>query len=207
MNAVELIRDIWQVHRKLLLLSCVLLACNLLWYLVLQQLLVPRVLEREQLFMNRQVEARQLLRQSGGLAETPEQLFVQAQRDVAEFHQIIPEHRDFTGLIDELLVLAYRADLAIDQIAYKQDMAKNVDLLKYELSFTVQGRYEQLKKFIHSLEQSPRIMAVSQIALSSLDGEGPATVGLRLKLETVFQSDEPARLSINRLQASGGRDS
>jgi type IV pilus assembly protein PilO len=189
MQMVYLFREIWHIHRKLLFLISALLVCNVLFYVVLQQFFVPRVVEREQSFIRKQSEARQLLRQSGGFADTPGQLFNQAQRDIAEFFKVIPEHRDFTGLIDELLMLAYRADLTIAQISYNPKVLKKVDLLQYELSFTVNGRYEQVKKFIHSLEQSPRIMGIQQINLSSVGEAGQAEVGVRLNLETVFHSE------------------
>lgn len=191
MHAAELIREIWQTHRKLLFLLAALLVSNLILYIALQQFFVPMVEDREHLFINRQAEARQLLKQAGGYADTPEQRLVLARQDIVEFLKIIPEHTEFTGLLNELMVLAYRADLNIDQISYSHKQSKNLDLLYYDLSFNVNGRYEQLKQFIHSLEQSPRIMAIQQIGLSSRDAEGSVEVSLRLKLETVFHAEAP----------------
>ena len=185
--SVELFREIWQSNRKPLILIAALLIVNLTTYVLLQQFFIPRVVDREERFISRQAEARQLLRQAGGNAETPEQLFAQARRDIAEFQNIVPELSEFTGLVDELLMLAYRSQLNIDQISYTHKAAEKVDLLQYDLSFAVNGQYAQLKKFIHALEQSPRIMSIRQIALSSSDELGQAVVSLRLKLETVFQ--------------------
>ena len=187
--SAELFREIWQSNRKPLILIAALLIVNILVYLLLQQLFVPRVIDREERFISRQAEARQLLRQAGANANSPEQLFAQARRDIAEFQKIVPDLSEFTGLIDELLMLAYRSQLNIDQISYAHKESEKVDLLQYDLSFSVNGQYGQLKKFIHSLEQSPRIMSIQQIALSSSDQVGQAIVSLKLKLETVFQAE------------------
>lgn len=186
MHTAELLQAIWRTHRNLLILVGALLFFNLALYLVLQQFVVPRVEQREQDFIGRQAEARQLVRRSGGYADTPEQHYVKTMRDIAEFRRIVPQHYDFTGLIDELMVLAYRADLNIDQISYDQENLEKLDLLQYELAFTVTGPYAQIKQFIHALEQSPRLMGIRQIALNSKVDDGSTRVTLRLMLETVF---------------------
>ena len=182
-----LLGELWQRQRRWLLAVGILLVVNLGLFVLLQQFLVPRVVEREQRFIQRQDQARQLLRESGGFADTPEQHFVRVRQDIARFQSIVPEHEDFTGLIDELLVLAYRADLNIRQIVYNTEDLPEVDLRQYDLSFSVTGSYENLKQFIHALEQSPRIMAIRQIELNTLDRENAEDGSLRLILQTVFR--------------------
>ncbi|HKL25968.1 MAG TPA: type 4a pilus biogenesis protein PilO [Desulfuromonadales bacterium] len=187
MQRAGLLRELWQRQRHWLLAVGILLTVNLGLFVVLQQFLVPRVVEREQRFIQRQDQARQLLRESGGFADTPEQHFVRVRQDIARFQSIVPEHEEFTGLIDELLVLAYRADLNIRQIVYDTEDLAEVDLRQYDLSFSVTGSYENLKQFIHALEQSPRIMAIRQIELNTLDRENAEDGSLRLILQTVFR--------------------
>ena len=187
MQWAGLFGDLWQRQRRLLLAVGILLVVNLGLFVLLQQFLVPRVVEREQRFILRQDQARQLVRESGGFADTPEQHFVRARQDIARFQSIVPGHEEFTGLIDELLVLAYRADLSIRQIVYDTRDLPEVDLRQYDLSFSVSGSYENLKQFIHALEQSPRIMAIRQIELNTLDRENAEDGSLRLKLQTVFR--------------------
>jgi len=187
MQRAGLLRELWQRQRHWLLAVGILLTVNLGLFVVLQQFLVPRVVEREQRFIQRQDQARQLLRESGGFADTPEQHFVRVRQDIARFQSIVPKHEEFTGLIDELLVLAYRADLNIRQIVYDTEDLAEVDLRQYDLSFSVTGSYENLKQFIHALEQSPRIMAIRQIELNTLDRENAEDGSLRLILQTVFR--------------------
>ncbi len=189
MSRVELLKEVLRHHRTLVVLAGGLMILNGLFYLVLQQVVVPAVDQREQTFMHKQTETRQLLRRAGGYVDTPGQQLVKARRDIAEFRSVVPEHRDFTALIDELLVLAYRAGLQIDQISYSQEPLRQLDLLQYELAFTVTGQYAQLKQLIHALEQSPRIMGIRQISLNSKVEEGATRVALRLLLETFFTDE------------------
>jgi type IV pilus assembly protein PilO len=183
MRIKELLGLLWGTHRGSLLLLGALLALNVLLFVSLGQFIVPEVFEEETRYLKRQTEVRQLLRNQGGNAETPEQLYVLASQDVSKFARSIPEYRDFTALIEELLVLSNRARLNITQISYSSEGFKKSPLLKFNLNFNVAGNYEQVKKFIHSLEQSTRLISIKQISLQSVEGDA---VKLGLSLETLF---------------------
>ncbi len=185
MHLKELAEQLWRSQRGLLLLLGALLVSNLLLFVVLEQMIVPRVAEQESHFLQRQTEVRQMLRKQSGAAKTPEHLYLLASQDLAKFQQSVPEYQEFTGLIEELLVLSNRAHLNITQISYASERLKKSQLLKFSLSFNVEGDYKQLKKFIHSLEQSVRLITIKQIGLQSADN---ADVNLRLNLETFFQT-------------------
>lgn len=185
MRLAEVMTLTWSGHRRLLLLLAVLLLANLLLVVARQQMLVPRVAAKEATFLRRQAEVRQLLRKQGPAATTPQQIYRQAGQDTARFLQAVPEYEDFTALIDELLVLSSRARLDIAHITYAAEQMKDGPLLKYSLDFNVTGDYERLKKFIHSLEQSVRLITIKQISLQSADDKG---VNLHLSLETFFRS-------------------
>jgi type IV pilus assembly protein PilO len=185
MRLKELSELLWKDHRGALLLLGLLLVMNVLLSVVLEQFVVPKVAIKEGLFLKRQAEVRQLLRKQGGAAETPEQLYVLANQDLSKFQQIVPEYRDFTALIEELLVLSNQARLNITQISYATEELKSSPLLKFNLNFNVAGDYEQVKKFIHSLEQSVRLITIKQINLRSVESDA---VNLGLSLETLFRS-------------------
>ncbi len=184
MRPVEMISQLWFSCRGLILLLGTLLLANLLLYVVLDQLVVPRVISQERNYLQRQAEVRQLLHAQGSGVQTPEQEFVLARQDLAKFHNEIPEYHEFTGLVEELMVLAGRARLNITQISYQPEELPKNRLLRYDLGFNVSGDYEQVKKFIHSLEQSARLMSIRQIGLQGTAGDG---VNLRLLLETYFR--------------------
>lgn len=185
MRLTEMLEQLWKSHRGTLVLLGVLLVLNLLLFAALEQLIVPRVAEQEGRFLQRQAEVRQLLRKQIGTTKTPAQLYVLASQDVSRFQQAVPDYQDFTGLIEELLVLSSRAHLDITQISYASELLKKSPLLKFSLNFNVAGDYAQIKKFIHSLEQSVRLITIKQISLQSADEDG---VNLRLSLETFFRS-------------------
>lgn len=184
MRLKETFEQLWSSQRSLLTLLGVLLVLNLLLFALLEQFLVPRVAEQEYRFLQRQAEVRQLMHKQSGAAGTPEQLFVLANQDILRFQQAVPDYQEFTGLIEELLVLSSRARLNITQISYSTEELKKSPLLKFNLKFNVVGDYGQIKRFIHSLEQSVRLITIQQINLKSADDQG---VNLGLSLETFFR--------------------
>lgn len=181
----ELARQLWNSHRGLLLLLGILLVFNLVLFTSIELLLAPRVAEQKSHFLKRQTEVRQLLRNRGGAANSPEQGYFMAAQDLEKFYQTIPDYQEFSGLIEELLVLSESARLEITKIDYNSTQLKDSGLLQFELNFNVSGEYEQLKRFIHSLEQSTRLLAIKQIGLQGADDKA---VSLRLSLETYFRS-------------------
>jgi len=184
MHWKELAGQLWKSHRSSLVLLGILLILNLLLLVVLEQFVTPRVAEQENTFLKRQAEVRQLLRNQGGATNTPEQEYLMASQDLSKFRQTIPDYQDFTGLIEELLILSSRAGLNITKIGYNSTQLKEIELLKIELNFNVAGNYDQVKRFIHSLEQSTRLIAINQVGLQGSDDKG---VNLRLNLATYFQ--------------------
>lgn len=184
MRLTEMLEQLWGSHRVSLLLFGFLLVLNLLLFTALEQLIIPRVAEQESLFLQRQTEVRQLLHKQGAAAKTPAQLYVLASQDFSMFQQAVPDYQEFTGLIEELLVLSSQANLHITQISYSSEELLESPLLRFDLSFNVVGDYKRIKKFIHSLEQSVRLIVIKQIGLQGEDDEG---VNLRLSLETFFR--------------------
>lgn len=181
----QMAEQLWESHRRSIILLGALLILNLLLIAVMEQIVAPRVAEQKSHFLKRQAEVRQLLRNQGGTTNTPEQAYLMAIDELAKFRQVIPDYQEFTGLIEELLVLSSRAGMNISRIAYNTSQIKESELLKLDLQFNVAGDYDQIKRFIHSLEQSARLIAIKQIGLQSANDEG---VNLRLNLETYFRS-------------------
>jgi hypothetical protein len=121
----ELTGQLWKFHRNSLILLGVLLILNLLLLAVMEQFVTPRVAERESNFLTRQSEVRQLLRNQGGATNTPEQAYLMAAQDLSKFFQTIPDYQEFTGLIEELLVLSSRVGLNITRIGYSAGHCRN----------------------------------------------------------------------------------
>lgn len=184
MQLKVLAEQLWSYQRSLLIFLAVLVVANILLFITLEKYISPRVAEQETSFLQRQSEIRQLVRKQSSTATTPEQLYLLASQDVAKFQQAVPEYKEFTGLIEELLILSNRASLSIAQIGYSSAEMKKSPFLKFSLNFNVAGDYEQIKEFIHSLEQSTRLITIKQISLQGANDDG---VNLRLSLETFFR--------------------
>ena len=182
MSPADFARQLWTGHRLPVSLVGLLLLVNLLLVVLLQQYLVPKVSAGEQLLLERQAELR-----GGGTGDSPARLFAQGEKDLAAFREKVPMHQEFTGLIVELEDLAEEAGLDLTQISYQNDRDKDGDFLRYTLTFTVTGRYRDVKEFVHSLEQSPRLIILRQIGLQGVGGESETDVRLQLSVETFFR--------------------
>ena len=178
-----MLRELWEGQRLACLVLGGLLGLNLLVYLALQWWGVPLVAARENLFIQRQAMLRQSVQQ-GSLAEIPEASFARAQTELTEFYTRIPPYAEFTGLIDELVTLAAMSRLELNAIRYTSKSLETLPLLQYGVSFTVSGDYEQIKKFVYQLEQSPRILTLQNIGLHYTDSPSRSGVSLRMSLET-----------------------
>lgn len=185
MRLAALAGQVWKYHHKALVALAGLLVLNLLLFVVITQWLVPQVNDQEILFLQQQAEMRTRLHSQGEGARSPEKLYVLVSQDVSKFRQSVPEYQDFTSLIEELLVLSSAARLNITQIGYASEKLDESPLLKFKLSFNVAGEYEQIKKFIHSLEQSARLLIIKQVSLKGSDEKG---VNLLLNIETFFRT-------------------
>ena len=139
MNARSLLVQLWQSHRRVMMLLGVLLVLNIALFFAVERLLVPRVLAQETLYLERQNELRDLLHKKAGTANSPEHLYLLASQDVSRFRQAAPQYQDFTALIEELLVLANRARLDIKQVNYATEELKGIPLLQCNLSFNIIG--------------------------------------------------------------------
>jgi Tfp pilus assembly protein PilO len=181
MTPLVLARELWQGHRPGVILVVALLAVNVGVLLGLQHVLVPTVDQREQLLIRRQAELR------GGGGDSPALIYAQGVRDLAAFNERIPPHREFTGLINELHGLAGEAGLDLTQINYSQKEEPD-DLLRYSVAFNVAGPYAGIKQFIHSVEQSPRLMLIEQIGLQGTGKDDGAEVRLQMNLVTFFRA-------------------
>ncbi len=182
MQPLLLARTLWRGHRPGVIVIGVLLLVNVGLAVGLQKFLVPAVDEREQLLIRRQAEIR-----SDGGSDVPALVYAQGEKDLAEFAKKIPPHREFTGLISELHRLAADAGLELTQISYSRKEEKDA-LLRYNLGFNLAGKYADIKKFVHLVEQSPRLMLIEQISLHGGGREEMSEVRLQLNVATFFRA-------------------
>lgn len=185
MTPAMFLRQLWGGYRWLLLLLALLILANVAVALLLQLALVPTVTQRERLLITRQAE------QHSDAGTSPVQQFIQGEQQLAAFQAKIPPHQEFTGLIVELQAMAGKAGLELDQVSYRHERDQNNGLLRYQLTFTVNGPYRAVKQFVHALEQSPRLIIIQQVGLQGSEQPGGTDVRLQLNLETFFRPGMP----------------
>lgn len=111
--------------------------------------------------------------------------------DVDHFYKMVPLRSGLGSFIGRLYSYAEKAGIDIAQISYQPKQLKEMPLLEYQLSFSVDGDYKQVKKFIHLLENSPSILILNSISLGSSQREKKRIVGLQIQLQTFFREEGP----------------
>ncbi|BCA80175.1 type 4a pilus biogenesis protein PilO [Desulfuromonas sp. AOP6] len=184
----HLILTAWKQNKLWPSLLMVLLLANIALFVAETQVIAPKVTRLEEQLIKNQAEAR-LVRQQGANAATPENTLARGRQELQSFREAIPDKESFSELIGDISILASRADLEIDQITYAPEEKPEENLLIYSLSFTVSGSYRQLKKFIHSLEHSPRLIVIHELSLSGSSEKQQESVRMQIRLSTYFTSE------------------
>jgi len=183
-----LLNAIWEPNRSRIIVISLLLLCVVAAYTGQRWMTEPKLLElrTEQSRLQQHVRQRQMEFANSGV---PVSAAEQIEKNLQQFNQLIPEQTDFSGFIGELFEWAHQAGLEIHQINYQPENDKESEFLRYGLDFSVKGEYAQVKKFMHLLENSRRIILIEKISLvgtSTHEGR-QHKVSLRIKLATYFQ--------------------
>ncbi|UWZ81175.1 type 4a pilus biogenesis protein PilO [Geoalkalibacter halelectricus] len=188
MKAAVVLKALWRQNPVIPAFLAVLLVVNVLLYLSVAYVYGPRVGQLQQQLLRQQAQLRDLeLR--GEAQVTPRAIYRQGQQDLEAFYAAIPPREDLSRLIGELFHLAGEAGLSIERITYDPQRLREAPLLGYTLVFSVNGNYEQLKRFVFSLEHSPRIIALDEISFSGGDAARRTTT-LNLRFTTYFQAND-----------------
>jgi Tfp pilus assembly protein PilO len=103
------------------------------------------------------------------------------------------EEQRLTKVLPEIKRLARQAGLRPTSLSYPRKRIPGHDLVRRDVSFTVQGTYDQLRTFINFLELTDHFIMLNSVSLSG-GGEGRGNPPLRIKLvlSTIFTSRDPA---------------
>lgn len=188
MSAKRLLAAAWRVNRVFPVVIALLLLVNLAGFLILTRVYAPHneALERE--LIQKEGLARQA-RLQGTVVLLPQEAYRQGEEGLNALNEAIPDRTEFTALISEIFSLAKGAGLGIAKVGYKPKSLPERGLLEYTLDFGVVGDYVQIKRFIFSLEQSPRIIIIEKIDMSRVKETDKESVGLGIRLTTYFKSD------------------
>lgn len=142
--------------------------------------------------------ARTTLEQHVERAEQAEQLIASIERSREDLDQVYqvwwstqPER--LAPLIVELQTLARKSGLNppsrnYDYQEQRDRTTRTVGARMMTVTFTVEGRYEQIRNLINLIELSPHFVIIEELALSD-SSAGGQVLRMNLRLKTVFQAD------------------
>jgi len=139
-----------------------------------------------------QVQTQQRLRSQQAAQADSGALFSEAEQinqELQQFQNLVPEKNQFSIFIGELFQWTETAGLEIKQISYTPKSNSESGFLDYGLNFSVRGEYVQVKRFIHQLENAPRLLIIDRIALAGAEAADTpqALVNLQIHLTTYFR--------------------
>jgi len=184
-----LLKAVWEQSRGWLFAIFVLLLLSLALFIYQTQFVTPELdgLQMRQAALQKQLKVRQAKLSESGV---PVSIVEQMEKDLLTFSGLIPEKQKFADFIGDLFYWADNAKLDIKQISYQPKIDKEGKYLNYGLGFSVHGNYQQIKKFIHLLENSKRILIINKIGLSGKQNKNDTSaVSLNIGLTTFFQED------------------
>lgn len=176
---------VWTTHRLLLISLGGLFLLNILLFTLLYFVVAPKLsqTEKEMALLQQQSRRNDVV--------APQQAYEQGVKDYERFRTLLPSLRNFSALIGDLYHLAEQCNLEISQIGYTQKELPDSGLLAYALKFSLIGTYDELKRFVHGLEESKRLVVIEQMTLNAAKGEDDnALVSLSLSLTTYFGTEE-----------------
>lgn len=178
-------RSIWHFNRLWPLVLVGLFFVDLLLFGYVNYRVAPGLAQKERHFIELQSRARKA-QEVNAATESPREAFRQAQQDLEKFNRRIPDRNGLSALVGEIFSIASRVGLDIRAIKYSPEKVKGRKLLEYPLTFAISGEYEQVKKFIHQVEQSPRLIAIDKISLRR-DSQDEGRVKLSVSMITYFR--------------------
>jgi Tfp pilus assembly protein PilO len=106
------------------------------------------------------------------------------------FDQTLSYKNDrMTRIQREVRDLARAHQLDPDQISYSTSPLKDTGLVRFQISFPLDGRYVTLQDFIKEVEQSPNFLIVDSVNMQESLGQD---LKLQIRLVTYFQAPDVA---------------
>jgi len=189
MTQTSIFQTVWNQGKARILILLFLAILVTAAFLGQQLIVEPHLqsLSAEQFQLQQYVRQRQVeFANSGVPVSTAEQL----EKNLEQFAGLIPPKETFSLFIGDLFDWSGKTNLEITQVNYQPEIDDETGFLRYGLNFSVSGSYPQIKKFIHLLESSTRILMIDKITLSGAGGsKKEGIVNLNIALTTYFQGE------------------
>lgn len=99
----------------------------------------------------------------------------------------LPDDRDIPGIIGQIQTLLLQTDLLLDGVIFTNPSVAGSGVNNYQVKIEVTGELENIKSFISKMQESSRLVRLSQIELSSF-GLTATKVKASMEFTTFFQS-------------------
>lgn len=99
----------------------------------------------------------------------PTALYRQGAEDLVKLKSRIAEKKQFARVLSDLLEATASSSVEVATISYKPVPVKEENLLSYQLSFSVSGRYAAVKSFLADLQNNPELLVVDSVSFSNSD--------------------------------------
>jgi hypothetical protein len=158
-------------------------AGNAAGYALVVQPLMAAQREHQQRLLALQRKIRVLLGQGKALEAQLRTL-----EQVEDYREEFPERNRLVQLGGELTRLAATLSLKMPGVTYQPEPMKDVDLLRVRLTLGVEGRYGQVRRFLHELEKRRRYLVVERMGLAEQRGQTQeGQVAMQLTLAGYFR--------------------
>lgn len=105
------------------------------------------------------------------------------------------ESERFTRFLREVRELARMAGLDPSSFSYPNQVLESEGLVKRNVTFSISGSYEDLRRFVNFLELSDQFVTLEEISIA-----GQGQLDLRFSISTLFVLKDPERLDLSSLQ-------
>lgn len=140
-----------------------------------------------------------------------ERLIQRSQRNDVEMRRLYDERfstrsQSLSRINAEVRQLARTAGLNPRSINYSEDKIEPYGLVKRTFSFSVEGTYLELRKFLNLLEISESFLTLEEVNLAGEESEQGTELRIRLQLSTLFASDGASAEAVGPAQRAAARE-
>lgn len=117
-------------------------------------------------------------------------LYAHGVKDLEQWRSRVMVKRDFAPFLSRLFTAATRHNLQLTGITYKPAVERGKAMTSYAISFSVKGKYGEIKSFLSDLLTVREMVVVDGVSLNSAKST-EEQVELKLQLTTYFRLERP----------------
>lgn len=166
-------------------ISFLMLLINIFIYLILLLPARNQVLEKEDVRQRTRKDINQKILNIGQKLNQ-KVLYKKTMDDLSQFKALLLDQHEFSKIVDYLSVTAKKQKISIPSISYHQEKVEKEGLKKVSISFTVEGRYKDIKRFIYNLEDAKDFLILEDLGLAR-SGSGSDPIKLQIRIATYLR--------------------